>query len=113
MKKKKGPVYAVYSSPSGLVSGGKDGVVRVWNPADNSMTSEIDLKTHPSVRVWQEKGKPHIHVSAFAFDPTNQLLYVGTRQGDIYSIQLDEQKVESITHVRIQFLSKNTEKKGS
>ena len=39
-----GSVYAIAASPDGYVSGGKDGIVRIWDP-DFKHIAKVDLST--------------------------------------------------------------------
>lgn len=103
---KKGPVYALVSNPSGvLFSGGKDGIIKVWESGSSTAQREIDLKTNPNARTWQDEG-PNIIIRTLAWNPVSNLLHVGTKEGDIYNVHLEENKVEAVMNVSF-FLTNN------
>ena len=71
-----GPVHALYVCSGGLVSGGKDGLVKVWTAAMD-IVGEFDLKPLGSV----EPG-----VRSVCWDVPRKRLLVGTVGSEIYEV---------------------------
>ncbi len=72
-----GPVHALYVCKEGLVSGGKDGLVKVWTPAMD-IVGEFDLKKLGSL----EPG-----VRSVCWDVPRKRLLVGTVGAEIYEVR--------------------------
>lgn len=73
-------VYALRSCESGFASGGKDGLVKLWN-RDFQVLKEFNLTNMPGV-------PPSImpEISAVFWDASGNRLVVGTRGSEIYEI---------------------------
>ena len=72
-----GPVHALYVCKEGLVSGGKDGLVKVWTPSMD-IVGEFDLKKLGSV----EPG-----LRSVCWDVPRKRLLVGTVGAEIYEVR--------------------------
>lgn len=100
----KGPVYGLTSNSSGLlISGGKDGMIKVWSSGSSSPQQELDLKQDPNAHVWQDEDQPNIIIRTVVWNPISNVVHVGTKEGDIYTVHLEEKKVEPIMHVSLVF----------
>jgi echinoderm microtubule-associated protein-like 5 len=104
-----GPVTALYSSPEGLISGGKDGQVLWWNTSLKMIGAGMDL----SQEYFQcASSKPRISSVCFSHDGigNGKKTLVGTRSGEIFEIEQSEgvsENTEDQKHAYIHRISKS------
>ena len=104
-----GPVTALYSSPEGLISGGKDGQVFWWNTSLKMVGSGMDC----SQKYFDcSSPKPRIASVCFAHDGigNGKKTLVGTRSGEIFEIEQSEgvsENTEDQKHAYIHRISKS------
>ena len=71
-----GPVHALYSCSTGLVSGGKDGIVKVWSPLMD-LVGEYNMK---------ERGAFMPAIRSVCWDPLKKRMLVGTVGSEIFEV---------------------------
>ena len=75
-----------------LVTGGKDGMVRVWNNSVE-MVREIDVKN--VINSLSTK------VRAVAFDPSGRNVAIATRGAEIFEVNLQDGKIEKLLYDQV------------
>jgi WD40 repeat protein len=78
-----GPVHALYSCEAGFVSGGKDGLVKLWSPLMD-LVGEFNMK---------ERGSIYPCIRSVCWDPQRKRLLVGTLGSEIFELNAKDGSV--------------------